>query len=713
MHSIVRHVSHATSLAVVLLITTSALCAQPLQWTSAGVPELGAPSALAVDEAGSVIAAAPFGGGVLFKSGSAAWSVHNEGLTDLYVNGLVESKGTWYASTSTSGVFRSIGTAGPWTRVAEGLPAGRINSIGATKAGTIVALTQDSGLFALPTGSTTWRKQGTGFPSRVNARFATSGSRLWAGTSSGVFMSTNEGNSWENRSTGLGTAQTDYGITVTASGALIVGSWASGAYRSTDDGATWVLIDSAGNGPKNIRAVAANGSGDALVASTQGLFVSSDNGAQFTRLSTSALWGVYLHIEALSGRNFMGWSDVDGLWQGGVAGSWTRNADGFIGARIYALRKDPSSDRIWIGSNYGWLFSMSLHSSWERFSDLQMITSNTIDDILVATSGTVLLAGSGGVYRGRPPYTAWSRVMRGSASALLLASDGKVYCGTDKALRMSPDTGLTWTTIDTLLSGGYGLCFAELRNGDVLAGISASPYGRGVRRRDRTTGLWSQFGSGLDTTTVSALCVLDGVACAGTWGRGVFIYDTVQNAWRSLGTGIPNLFINDLVAGNSGELYAATWGGGVGRILPRAANPVWDPVNTGLPNLAITAMTLGMAQGKYWLYAGTQGNSVFAAEVPRPASTGQALVPAIMRIGAPLPHPARGTTLLSFTGRTGSPARLTIWDQLGRLVMVLYEGVMTADIHTVRWNTSQLDRGSYVIRLEQNGTVVDRSCIVE
>ncbi|HLA64884.1 MAG TPA: T9SS type A sorting domain-containing protein [Rhodothermales bacterium] len=83
-----------------------------------------------------------------------------------------------------------------------------------------------------------------------------------------------------------------------------------------------------------------------------------------------------------------------------------------------------------------------------------------------------------------------------------------------------------------------------------------------------------------------------------------------------------------------------------------------------------------------------------------------------LRLDTAVPNPSRGSSTITFALEEAGSARLTVYDVLGRQVAVLAEGALAAGSHTATVNTAALPNGTYVVRLEANGTHVVRSLAV-
>ncbi len=93
---------------------------------------------------------------------------------------------------------------------------------------------------------------------------------------------------------------------------------------------------------------------------------------------------------------------------------------------------------------------------------------------------------------------------------------------------------------------------------------------------------------------------------------------------------------------------------------------------------------------------------------------GIALMPKELEIVSNTPNPFNPATEISYTLAEDGYARLEIFDQSGRLVDIIVEGMETSGLHKVTWNASHksLESGIYLARLISNGEVRTRKMLL-
>src|SRR5690606_1838029 len=82
--------------------------------------------------------------------------------------------------------------------------------------------------------------------------------------------------------------------------------------------------------------------------------------------------------------------------------------------------------------------------------------------------------------------------------------------------------------------------------------------------------------------------------------------------------------------------------------------------------------------------------------------------PAALALAAPYPNPATGALTLAFTLPAPGPARLAVYDALGRTVAVVLDGALPAGAHAVGFDAGALPAGVYLVRLEAGGEALTR-----
>ncbi|MBE3566949.1 MAG: hypothetical protein IMW90_14605 [Thermogemmatispora sp.] len=178
------------------------------------------------------------------------WLPRNQGLPlPLAVNALSfdASERRLYAATS-RGVFVSSDGGGHWQAVNQGLPADSCTAlaIDVEHASVLYIGTAHHGVFVSSDGGEHWRAASRGLPANLpinDLAYVSDQGQLWAATVGGVYRSDNGGQSWRSLSQGLPAGITIYRVRPAAlSGGdpnLVFAGSDQGIFLSHDNGASW------------------------------------------------------------------------------------------------------------------------------------------------------------------------------------------------------------------------------------------------------------------------------------------------------------------------------------------------------------------------------------------------------------------------------------------------------------------------------------------
>jgi hypothetical protein len=256
------------------------------------------------------------------------------------------------------------------------------------------------GVFVSSDSGTSWSAASTGLTIRyVNALLA-SDTNLFAGTDGGVFLSTNNASSW------IAVGLVGYYVNaLTMSGThLFAGTSSGGGARlSTDNGKTWIAVNT-GLTSTSVRAFASHrgpkGSDTSLFAGTiDGVFLSNDNGSSWTAakagMPSTVVWTLAANDTCLfAGTN-------SGVFLSTNKGTgWASMNAGLANTSVYALI--ISGTNLFAGTGSGVFVSTNNGTSWAPANT--GMTGFSVNALTVfpgsGGSGTYLFAGTnGGVWR--------------------------------------------------------------------------------------------------------------------------------------------------------------------------------------------------------------------------------------------------------------------------------------------------------------------------
>jgi hypothetical protein len=188
-------------------------------------------------------------------SGGASWSVvAGTGLpSDVAVRSIATIGGTLFVGT-TGHVYRSLDNGGTWTDASSGIGASA--SITSIVAGgtSILAASDSAGVFLTSNGGTSWTARNSGLGDTHIRQIAVLGSRLFAVTLKGVFVSDDNAANW----TAYTSTVSNIDCLLVLETQLFAGTDGNGVHLSVDNGATWTAFDTGLPSGSRVRSLAAN-----------------------------------------------------------------------------------------------------------------------------------------------------------------------------------------------------------------------------------------------------------------------------------------------------------------------------------------------------------------------------------------------------------------------------------------------------------------------
>jgi photosystem II stability/assembly factor-like uncharacterized protein len=326
-----------------------------------------------------------------------------------------------FAGTFRRGIYLSNNNGGSWIDKNTGLISTNIYSLIADQNGKVFAGTLLAGVFDSPDGGTDWRYINNGFPLYTYItvhdfeikKIPPDNYYLFAATNIGIYRSTDKGVSFHFSSNGIpgGTRA----VAVSPNGNLFAASYSNRVFISTNNGDSWEPTG-AGITHLHVWALFVNQNGDVFAGTNgHGIFRSTNNGLSWDEINTG-LTGTYIRVITSSpeGNLYAGTLGLTGTGEGGVFRS-TNNGDdwvimnsglpsnstihdfAFYDNKIFVATtvfSGTSSNGVYISTNNG--------QSWEPFKTGLtniLVRSLTIDS--TDQNNPVLYAGteSGGVWK--------------------------------------------------------------------------------------------------------------------------------------------------------------------------------------------------------------------------------------------------------------------------------------------------------------------------
>ncbi len=300
----------------------------------------------------------------------------------------------------------------------------------------------------------------TGGPAGLSTHcLAASGSKLFAGTDYGIYLTTDNGTVWK-LVTPPSLSYTTVALQFSGE-RLYAGIFGRGIYVTTDFGATWEALNA---GLTNSSVMDLDVSGDYMYVATRdaGIFRSTDRGAY--------------------------WS----LINNGLPETWIREIvasgpDVFAGTRYHGVVHSTDYGENWAESNAG----LAIKSIY----------------VLAMKGSTVFAGGFGGVFSSTNNGASWNDLNTSGLSGAyfydLAFSGADIFAGTDDGPFLSTDDGASWTPIRTGLPDTT-YCYALIVSGGY---VFTATYKNNVWKRPLSEVLASADRCAEDRT---AVCYLDG-----------------------------------------------------------------------------------------------------------------------------------------------------------------------------------------------------------
>jgi beta-lactamase regulating signal transducer with metallopeptidase domain len=545
--------------------------------------------ALAVS--GKNLFAGTFGGGIFLSTNNGtSWTEKNNDQSNIMVRALAISGENLFAATN-RGVFLSTDNGTSWTEVNNGLSTIMLR-------GRFVEVRDGNNISYLTTNSSSQTSPGSGTPTNI-AALAVSGKNIFAGTSDGVFLSTNNGTSWKEVMTNFSVAALAVsGTTIFTGGRTINISTSTNRvlstssnnqvsiFRSTDNGTTWTAVNIGIT--DNIKAITISGN-NVFAGSSGGVLLSTNNGASCNAVN-NGFTNAYVNTLAISGENLFAATSGGVFLSANNGTSWTNINKGLPSTiSIFAV----SGKNLFAGIRENGIFlSTDNGTSWKAVNN--GLTNLNVH--VLAVCGTTLFAGTSGASRVVTSST--NQGQRSSAE-----NPGGVF--------RSIDNGTTWTVVNNGLPEYPSVLAFAGNSANLFAVVSGNFSGnsvvRGVRRSNRSVFLstnngasWNEVNTGLTDTFVNAIAVSGKNLFAGT-NDGVFRSTDNGTTWEKVNNGLTNLQVGKLIVNGTNLFAVSEVSSGNGIFLSTDNGANWTSINTGLMASYVNSLAVSDKN----LFAGT------------------------------------------------------------------------------------------------------------
>ena len=337
-------------------------------------------SSPAFDRDGTALAGTEGGGIWRTEDSGRRWLPANFGLVDQSVQALLCSadwtKQELALAGTSEGLFRSTNGGRAWREVDWPFPdlaiSALANDADDPASQTYYAGTEEGFVYISSDDGRSWKRAGQPSPgSPVNALYVVPGSQartLLAGTTDGVFLSQDGGNSWRLVCSELGAV-----LCLAGTGPMVVaGSYDSGVWQSDDGGLTWRSV-SQGLAARGLARLLAGELSFFVLGPNEGVWRSRDLGHSWEKLESLA---PHLPLSTVAvaqgeeGEVLLTSSVMSGLLRSTDGGtSWQVVQEGCDVLAILAAPGGAGDRRAWAATAEGQvLFSADLGATWAPLS---------------------------------------------------------------------------------------------------------------------------------------------------------------------------------------------------------------------------------------------------------------------------------------------------------------------------------------------------------
>jgi ligand-binding sensor domain-containing protein len=705
-----RHTPLHLFVAFVLVVLQVPCLAQGDFWIGASGPFGGLIEALAVDSAGTVLAGTSRGGMFRSTDQGQTWSPANAGLGSSKVSTIaVHRSGTWFAALRGAPVCRSTNQGTTWINANAGLGSTLVEAFACGDA--VIFAAGNYGVYASADTGRSWTDISNALSGvRVRCLALEPGGGLLAGTPRGMFYSTDQGITWEQRNSGLASDTSALQVAIAQGSEILIGtSQSQGVYRSIDHGLSWTK-KSTGISTGYNAAMMISPAGIAFVSIQHvGLFRSTDLGDSWSPVTSGPLQN---NVTALS------YSGQGDLYAGEFGGGVSRSTDAGLSWVRAIQGMSASSTKGLAHSTSGLLYAATIGTGMHRSTDdgrtwheVGTGLANVETYSTAVSSGNTVYAGTfgDGVFRSDDDGMTWSRKANGMGNTevyafLTIGADTVIAGCRNAGVFITTDRGENWVPSNSGFPTYVTVhCLAKLDTMSIAAATSPG----GVYISTDAGSHWQQRSNGLPTTEVRAVAAgSPTMLFAGTDGDGIFRSTDAGDTWQLAEVAQENI-VHAILSTPDGRLFM---GGNNGAHLSTDNGDSWTDIVTGMNSTVVKCFDISPSGT---LLAGTEGTGVFYSANPvsvREQTAGT--LPSTPYLAHNYPNPFNPTTVVRYQLPAASEVKLVVCDLLGREVGVLVNEKKGPGTYEVTLDGSGLASGVYFCRLTAGNYVQSRKMIV-
>ncbi len=549
----------------------------------------------------------------------------------------------------------------------------------------------EKGVYVSPDNGTTWEIANEGLIDSNVVALAKMGTKIFASTYAGVFQSNIDSLKWND----IGLNFTKVNSFFTMDTILFAGT-SIGFYMLNNQDTSW---SSRNNGLDNDNINSLAVLDTQIIAGTNGsgLFFSTDSGKNWSPIVNN-LSNTVVNSIAVTNKFLLVGADLGVYLSIDMGLNWT---EGHTNVANKLIRDIATADNyIFVTTDYAVFRSRNNGESWT--SILQGELTGRFNSIIIQDTNIYAVNSKEGLFLSKDEGNTWNRISPTSHLYQFFIHNNVFFAGTPMGVLRSTNYGKDWIAANSGLSNKTINGFTSR---DSLLFV-ATPGGI---FKSSDEGLnWSASSNGLRDTCVLTLATNGMKIFAGTWSGGVFVSTDNGENWIEYNNGLSILRINCFCCIDT-NVFVAPYYGGVSFTSEKCNN--WKCFNEGLNNINLVSF----AKKDNYIFSGAMSGIW-----QRPLSdilnsidnNYQYSTPDRFSLKQNYPNPFNPTTTIPFTISSRSFVSLVVFDLLGKKVDVLINGVLPAGSFSCKWDATEKTSGIYFCRLQTGSYVETKKLIV-
>lgn len=628
--------------------------------------------------------------------------------------------------------------------------------------GNLFESNQDRGLFRTSDGGITWDKvlyinDSTGVidvaihPKNPDTIFAATWERVrrvhrrsYGGPSSGIYKTTNGGETWQELTNGLPEKSGRIGIAISASHPEIlyaiyiheISGYIKGLYKSSDNGNTWTQMNHDGIYEQPYmwwfgKIFIDPNNPDVVYLTSYHMEKSVDGGNTWNTIFTGAhvdQHAVYINPEnsemVLIGND-------GGVYRSNNGGTSKTKLNGLPNVQFYTCEIDFSTpERIYGGAqDNGTLRTFSGDvSDWDEiyFGDGFRVLVDPSENIFVyaeyqygalarsTNGGSIFIPATNGISSADRHNWNTPVIFNPINPAILYYGTNRLYKSNNRAVNwtvISPD--LTKHSIQTdIIFGTITAISVSPLNDDIIY-VGTDDGNVQVTTNDGNS--WSLVSDSLPDRWVTSLAAdptemnsayvtFSGFRFGENIGH-IYRTEDLGKVWEDISGDLPDIPVNDLVISPlNGWLFIAT---DIGVFYSVNKGIHWNLLSNGLPNVVCTDLSFHSPTNT--LVAASYGRGMFKINLDDLPTAVDNVDPNVRTSLMIYPNPSFGKASVKVNVSIGMSYTIGIYNMAGTIIKIIHDAHLPEGSHEFHFDLSQYPDGLYICTIKANEGILHRS----